>query len=78
MNQMSRKILMGKDYEPICLKTQETLNQISYGNFIFFLFLFIIVILVLMITVIKRELTYEQFYYNRDNHNTKITVHSMV
>ena len=76
MNQMSRKILM--DYEPICLKTQENLNEISYGNFVLFLFLFIILILVLMITIIKRELTYGQFYYNLDNHNTKVTVHSMV
>ena len=78
MNKMSRKILMGKDYEPICLKTQENLNEITYGNFIFFLFLFITLFLALMIKIIKQELSYEQFYYNRDTNNTKVTVHSMV
>jgi hypothetical protein len=77
---MSRKILMGKDYEPICLKTQEIimLNEITYGNFIFFLFLFITLFLALMIKIIKQEIYYEQFYYNRDTNNTKVTVHSMV
>ena len=75
---MSRKLLM--DYEPICLKTEQIimLNEISYGNFVFFLFLFITVILSLMIKIVKQELTYEQFYYNRDTHNTKVTVNSMV
>lgn len=78
MNKMSRKLLI--DYEPICLKTEHIimLNEINYGNFVFFLFLFISVFLVLMITIIKQELIYEQFYYNRDTHNTKVTVHSMV
>ncbi len=71
---------MGKDYEPICLKTQEIimLNEITYGNFIFFLFLFITLFLALMIKIIKQEIYYEQFYYNRDTNNTKVTVHSMV
>ena len=66
---------MGKDYELICLKTQENLNE---SSIIPLLFLFIMSFLVLMILFIKREIYYEQFYYNRDNHNTKITLHSMV
>ena len=76
MNQMSRKILMGKDYELICLKNEQNLNEST--NIILLLFFFIISFLVLMILFIKREIYYEQFYYNRDNHNTKVTVHSMV
>ena len=74
---MNRKLLM--DYEPICLKTQENLNlNENYNSIIIFLFFFMGIMSALMITVIKREIDYERFYYNRDNHNTKVTVHSMV
>jgi len=73
---MSRKLLTG-DYEKICLKTQETLTEITYNNLLP-LFFFITLLLVLMVTIVKREIDYERFYYNRDNHNTKVTVHSMV
>ena len=76
MNKMSRKLLM--DYEPICLKTEQIIMLNESSNNLLPLFFFIMAILVLMIVVIKREIDYERFYYNRDNHNTKVTVHSMV
>jgi hypothetical protein len=74
---MNRKMLMY--YEPVCLNSDEVrlLKNISYDSMPF-IFFYGVVILLLMIIVIKRELNYEQFYYNRDNHNTKVTVHSMV
>jgi hypothetical protein len=75
---MSRKLLTG-DYEKICLKTQETLNSNENNNsIIIFLFFFMGIMLALLINVVKQEIEYERFHYNRDNHNTKVTVHSMV